>query len=1266
MRAPFKSLSRQASRTNGVTILVFCAVLLVLGTCGVWYWRHVETQTLLLQERNFRALTVTSHALKEMVINYENVFKSVIEGEPSCTKSPCPQEERRKAYVAAINALPVQELQAGRDVSAFDDVKVIKEPYEDEGFAVKFIHHSGKSFIKLTYVHQDRAWPRKTRWKVTAVMDIGPIMRQLVTEDIVSDVLLADRMGRVLYHHKSTHDPSGFEFEDVSALLHRINGSESKENGGEKRGGERNEDLVSTLPLFNEAPIGGIAHAIFAQATDLPADRGTAQTVILVGIIPAGQFHAEARAIALNVLLVMIGLMLAVFFVLPYIKLRTNAPTERLTPISVTVLIVSSILGVAVLTFGMADIATYGSLKQHLNARLQDVSEKVRSEFSRDVRLGLEQLAKFDQSCRDNMECLSSPKIRGPYYDHLPLRLCIETNKLQNDQAFSFFPTKLADCSKNSSGNRRVEVVYRDVESVFWVGSTGEFKVFQSHDPYPWKYVDLNEREYVSRIRAGETLIRERDGSKFWIQPIYSWTSGDNAAVLSMKSGVSPTEGQNPNRPTVAALEVKLPSVTDVGVPPGMGFAVIDQEGEVLFHSDARRNLRENFFKETNRDGRLRQAVFARVTTQFDGGYWGKDRHFYIAPLFPEQIKESPDVHWSLVTYWDIDMLRGLNLRALYSSGALFLMYGIIALSIAILGWWISSRANKTAYRWVWPQSENLHRYQIAIGLFVASLVAVGIWYVRPYSAPDMLLWVLLPALAAVVLLSIPHTKAHPTDHNKTDLSVRRRYRLAYALMMSLILLVFVVIPALVIFRVAVDVEWRLLAKFALFDLEQDRKLQEKKVRLSYPPALFQDLDDKGEVRKSFLQKFSEQSVVYADFPFESCRQESHNCREVPINVVQHGDERLIRWLYQTIDKPRIGQSGVETDIFREEPDRWYESEPGALGPRYKSQGTNSPPIILQPIPSPIPQWLYFLLVFGSLAPLAALRVKKTYVFAAAVIAFGGFLWFGLAGQALAVLGVLGVCALLYGTYYVLPTFAVQRVMLLDFPHPPVNSVATKTGQGFAEIYKNRKASAKRTSGLFNVLVNEMTALENAIYLAEIPCSAELTRSCQNILELDVGDDLDVGKEKIIREILEDEKITQYYMRIWWKRTESQHRSLFNLARDGFLHSRNPDIGPLLKNGLIVGDLNLRLMNESFRRFVIRTGLIERLDEDIAQARTSAWFQVWRPIGVGLVIVMVFLVLTQEQYRSITVAFLGVLPALLGAFSQAMTAPKSEKTASSA
>jgi len=1225
---------RASSKTNSVTMLAFGVVFLVLGICGVWYWQYVETQILHLQERNFRALAVTSHALGKMVTNYGMIFNSVIKGEPPCNKeytTPClDKPTRSKAYKDAVEALP-----------DLHDVTVAEETKDRDGFSVRFVTSNGDSAIQLTFVDQDRTGT-KTRWKIKALINISTIMQELVIEDIFPDVLLADHMGQVLYHHQSARDVSGFEFKGVSSLLHRRNHAVSKDGGAEKSVGKEKEDLVSNLPLFNEAPIGGISHAIFAQATDLLLDQETVQTLILVGIVPARQFHVEARAIPLNPLLLLAGLLLTLFFLLPYVKLRTNEPTERLTPISVAVLVVSSFLGIAVLTFGLADFATYHNLEQHLDRQLEEVSKEIVNKFNEDVYGGLNQLMAFDESC--NLDCWRGLR-NEPGKPHLTRILCIEKN---DRSGFVFLPA-VDHCSGSRNQNSATDVVYPDVKYMFWVGSTGELKVLQSRESASWKYANLQKRQYIRRIWEDETLIRRDDKRKFWIEPIFSLTTGDNASVLSMKSWLSP-EGRNPNRPIVAALEVKLPSVTNVSVPPGMGFAVIDQEGEVLFHSDARRNLRENLFEETDRDGRLQQAVFARATDQFDGRYWGKDRHFHITPLFSTTISESPDVHWSLVAYWDTDMLRALNLRALYSSAVLFLIYGIIALIIVIPVWWISSRPKEAANRWVWPQSEHLQRYQIAMLLLVFSLLAVSIWYLRPHPAPEMLVWGLLPALAsAVLVLSIPQTETDPTDKNNTEVSAQQRYRLAYALVVTLILLSFVVLPALVSFRVAIDVEWRLLAKFALYDLGQDRDIQTQKVRRSYPSALFHEPYGSSEVRNGFLQNVSEHNVVYDDFPFERCQQERQNCREVPPpSKAQRGDERLIQWLYQYIERPRLGASRDETGIFLKEseflkaPEQRFESGLGTL-----RLGDHS-----HAIPSSIPQWLYALLVFGGLLPLAVLRFKKNYAFAAVMCVLGGFLWFELVGA----LAVLTVCALLYATCHALPTFAAKRVFLLDFPYPPMESSVVAQVQESAGMGKDFKQPDGWSVDSWAVFVKERSGLCNALRWTEIPWRDELIKSLE---KQDLKDNFDVVKERIIREF--ERKAADQYLEMWKKRTASEHRSLFNLARDGFLHAKNPDITPLLENGLIVADLNLRPMNESFRRFIIRTGRQARLDEDIAQAKTGMWFQVWRPIGVGLVLIMVFLVLTQDQYRQITLAFLGVLPALLGVLSQALTSSKKEK-----
>jgi len=132
-----------SSKTNSVMMLAFGVVFLVLGICGVWYWQYVETQTLHLQERNFRALAVTSHALEKMVANYGMVFDSVIKGEPPCNKegttSCLDKPTRSKAYKDAVEALP-----------DLHDVAVAEETMDRDGFSVRFVTSNGDSSIQLT------------------------------------------------------------------------------------------------------------------------------------------------------------------------------------------------------------------------------------------------------------------------------------------------------------------------------------------------------------------------------------------------------------------------------------------------------------------------------------------------------------------------------------------------------------------------------------------------------------------------------------------------------------------------------------------------------------------------------------------------------------------------------------------------------------------------------------------------------------------------------------------------------------------------------------------------------------------------------------------------------------------------------------------------------------------------------------------------------------------------------------------------------------
>ena len=59
----------------------------------------------------------------------------------------------------------------------------------------------------------------------------------------------------------------------------------------------------------------------------------------------------------------------------------------------------------------------------------------------------------------------------------------------------------------------------------------------------------------------------------------------------------------------VAAVTIPMMSLVSPVIAGGFEFAVIEDDGDVMFHSDPQRNTHENLFEETDQNRRLRAAV---------------------------------------------------------------------------------------------------------------------------------------------------------------------------------------------------------------------------------------------------------------------------------------------------------------------------------------------------------------------------------------------------------------------------------------------------------------------------------------------------------------------------------------------------------------------------------------------------------------------------------------------------------------------------------
>ena len=168
---------------------------------------------------------------------------------------------------------------------------------------------------------------------------------------------------------------------------------------------------------------------------------------------------------------------------------------------------------------------------------------------------------------------------------------------------------------------------------------------------------------------------------------------------------------------------------------PGFGFALIDDSGRVLFHSDSEHNLSESFFTETDGSRRLRALVAARHEEHLDLQYRGEDHRAFLKPVKIEGLGSE----WSLVTFYDKQLIRTVNMEGIISATFYTLVYcGVfVCVVLGLLMFRPSYRAP-----WLWPDAEHAGIYLRLLlshaALAAAFAVAIAL-VLAEWIAPDVL-----------------------------------------------------------------------------------------------------------------------------------------------------------------------------------------------------------------------------------------------------------------------------------------------------------------------------------------------------------------------------------------------------------------------------------------------------------------------------------------------------------------------------------------------
>jgi hypothetical protein len=427
-----------------------------------------------------------------------------------------------------------------------------------------------------------------------------------------------------------------------------------------------------------------------------PADKAVEagippDTWVICGIVPNAEFRRRSLAISSTLLVGLVGLLLAALFSWPFLKMAMISPHNKVTLADVILLGIGAIFITSIVCLAVLDLYTYHALQSTGDDQLKKLSDEVDQRFRTEIKTALEQMSIVEswaaqeiaagRAMRRNSGMLAGLTLPKPYFQAVSL---IDEN------------------------------------------GSPQFKWAIDSPANP--LAPVKGRRYFKAPMTGGRDYIALDGEKVTVDSIRSPSSGQPEIVIARRT----TQPALADKwPVIALSSTKAPSVIDPILPDEFGFAIIDESGSVLLHSQSERNTVENFFAETGDEPRLKAAVHARQDETANIRYWGGDYRAHVHPM--------SGLPWTLIVFRNQRGLRALNTEAVTATMFfLALLFGACLLAFICLVLMM-----RPGYRapWLWPDPAHVTRYAELAGTY-AVLLLVGV--------------ILLLALEKSALLIVP------------------------------------------------------------------------------------------------------------------------------------------------------------------------------------------------------------------------------------------------------------------------------------------------------------------------------------------------------------------------------------------------------------------------------------------------------------------------------------------------------------------------------
>lgn len=435
----------------------------------------------------------------------------------------------------------------------------------------------------------------------------------------------------------------------------------------------RGDTLFSKKNLF----LSGVVYNQHIYGEDysifiLPYTLNKKLPLLICGFVPQSKIKAEKFSFPGSYVLILLSIIIYFIISLPFLKLLLLNGNELLSSYDLLFGLLGLTVGFSLTMFLIFDTYEFGIKDaERRDVALKKMADTISTEFEREIESAIYQLRKSDSIGVNFPE--------GQNHIHRG-----KINWLRTPDSII------------------VNQYYKNFIRTNWYNEKGElFRLWQNgidSIKNPPLKKSFAKRDYYLAVKNNKLFQINRPDDKllFGFQPLYSWIDKKFYTDISVKSQYADSVKLK-NRPFVIDITAIMRSVTNTVLPPGYGFSIVNEKGKVQYHSNMRKNLRENILDECHNNDRLTEAIQTHSSDYFDASYERQPHRFYIRPVGQLPLFIS--------VFYNQQVSYGTNLH-IFGFYIIFISI-LIVLALFILAAILAKRYRKYSL---------LHRHKINIG----------------------------------------------------------------------------------------------------------------------------------------------------------------------------------------------------------------------------------------------------------------------------------------------------------------------------------------------------------------------------------------------------------------------------------------------------------------------------------------------------------------------------------------------------------------------